>query len=40
MLRPLVLLAVIVALAVGVATQPATAQEGIDISGEWLVDGF
>ena len=40
MLRPLVLLAMIVALAMGVAAQPTTAQEPIDISGEWTVEGY
>ncbi len=40
MLRPLVLLAIIVALAVGAAAQPVAAQEEIDISGEWTVEGL
>ena len=37
MLRPLALLAIIVALAVGVATQPATAQEESRITGDWVI---
>ena len=38
MLRPLVLLVIIVALAVGVATQPATAQEeDTGIAGDWVI---
>ena len=37
MLRPLVLLAIIVALAVSAAAQPATAQEPIDMSGSWQI---
>lgn len=38
MLRLLVLLAIILALTVGVASQPATAQEEIDLSGEWTME--
>ena len=38
MLRPLVLLAVIVALAIGAAAQPVVAQEEIDISGSWRIN--
>ncbi len=40
MLRPLVLLAIIVALAVGAAAQPTAAQEEIDLSGEWTMTGL
>ena len=37
MLRPLVLLAIIVALAVGVAAQPVVAQEESRIAGDWVI---
>ena len=41
MLRPLVLLAIIMALAVGVTTQPAVAQDQINLTGDWTIDfGF
>lgn len=37
MLRPLILLAIIVALGVGAATQPATAQDQINLTGGWTI---
>ena len=38
MQRPLVLLAIIVALAVGAGSQPAAAQEEINLTGSWQID--
>ena len=40
MLKFLVLITTVLALAIGVAAQPAAAQEPIDVSGEWTVAGL